>query len=921
MRLYLKIGREFKQMKMDEGSVIAMNFTHDNLENPTNYVSENSYSLKLPRCPENNKLFSNFLHLDSVIVSGGYDPTERMDYIAMSDEGEVVSTGTAVVKSIERDGYKLSLLGSLSHIFTKLLNAGFDTDKAAESDAYYLMTDWLKKKKVWLGYRYILQDGENYINTRLVYTSWMVDHPQFYPFTMFLRLKMMYGLIEDNNVSETDAFIASIIGFAPTAQGNYKDFDGEMWMDGGYVRDGAVEQDITALPVLKRHRDLMGEMTEGFDVEGDLCEAQIGEFRSYYQQPYIYISALWQMFQMEFPDITNGYNLDLDSRWFNIESDELQGLVYMLPQIYRESSPIGTRTSLPDMIATKNLPAASYASKRWQDGVLVVSGLNASASVASSGITLLKGERITFSYKAEVILDIKGGTPGQTIYFSNYNMISCAVNVLGSNIGTGINSKKYGLLMTTNRWDRKYFTNESLWDGNQADLISISMKNGAEIATPTYTPFDGGTQTRIQMFVTGDEVSVVALENTTVQLAFGAGFVDNQGHSPFGMSDGNGNLLWQWYNCPTAPQITYRLTEISYTKSTNWRSNSVVSLERLFGNIKPFSVLLQHSKANHLLWMVDDDTKTVTVKRASDAYADMVSEGITNVTDRVANDKGMKISPISWDSHSVQFNLTPTDTDYTEGYEDRVGITYGSKRIITQNNIHDTDRKLLGSGENDTIKSSAMLSMTVAPVSSIMAATQKQFFVEVPPMPLNIRGGESADVYGNFYYRHGNGLWSDKVLAGWRDAVYITDDLVKEITYNRYCWHGISAIDWFAQYGYSVMCAERPVFKTMSYNGLSVLFAAVREQYTGAPDEPTEYMYEHCWKDYVEEVYNQQNKTVELYMNISNALLAKLRRNPLVQIGNCIYLLMEIKDWSERSRICKCRLRQIYDLNKLTGQQ
>ena len=188
-------------------------------------------------------------------------------------------------------------------------------------------------------------------------------------------------------------------------------------------------------------------------------------------------------------------------------------------------------------------------------------------------------------------------------------------------------------------------------------------------------------------------------------------------------------------------------------------------------------------------------------------------------------------------------------------------------------------------------------------------------------MPLNIRGGESADVYGNFYYRHGNGLWSDKVLAGWRDAVYITDDLVKEITYNRYCWHGISAIDWFAQYGYSVMCAERPVFKTMSYNGLSVLFAAVREQYTGAPDEPTEYMYEHCWKDYVEEVYNQQNKTVELYMNISNALLAKLRRNPLVQIGNCIYLLMEIKDWSERSRICKCRLRQIYDLNKLTGQQ
>ena len=912
---------DYAEVKLDDRQDVQLNFTHDNLENPTAYVSECSYSLKLPRCAENDKFFSQFCQLDSVVLVNGYDPTRRMDYMLLDSTGAIISTGSAVINTIDGQNYNLSLLGSQSRIFKRLLNAGYDTAKAAEDSDYYLLQDWLKLRRQSFGaagYRFV--EGVNVINALMVYASWMVDSPLFNPFYYRGSLKTLYGLTGDSNITETNAFIASIVGFAPTAQGKYKDFDSATWMDAGYVNGEAAVQDVTFLPVLKRHRDLMGETTEEFEVDGEPTESQICEFRSYFQQPFIYISALWQMFQQEFEQITGGYSLNLDSRWFTAENQSLRRLIYMLPQTYKESTPIGTKTAMQNLSVTKSLPAYSASSKRWQDGVLFVNGLSAagSATLTSTSVQLSAGERITFGYKISISLDILGGSPGSTIYFSNLNALSVRVSLVGSNIGTGNAKKRYMLLMSTDKFNREYFVKSGIWDNDMAGNISIEMKNDAEICTPAYTPFDGGMQTTIELFVTGDELSAVALEDTSVQLQVSVEFVKTQGQSPFGMTGDDGDLLWQWYNCPTSPKLKYDVTDITYAKSTNGRSNSQVSLETLFGSLNPFSVLMQFCKEHHLLWQVDDTAKTVKVVRSSDYYADRNAEGIGDITSSIDMSKKAVVSPLSWDSHSVQLNLADMETDYTDGYEKRVGVTYGSKRIITQNNISKAEKKLLCTGENDTVKASAMLGMTVAPVSSIMAATGRYFFVETPPMPLNIRGEEGANVYGNFYYRHNNSVWDSKILDGWRNVVYITDDLVKEIAYARYCWQGVDAIQWFSQYGYSVPCAVRPVFNTVSDGGLSVLFAPVREQYTQQPDEPSAYLYEHCWKNYIEEVYNAQNKTIELYINISPSMLTRLRRNPLVQIENCIYLLTEIKGWGEHSQKCKCKLRQITNINKLT---
>ena len=166
---------------------------------------------------------------------------------------------------------------------------------------------------------------------------------------------------------------------------------------------------------------------------------------------------------------------------------------------------------------------------------------------------------------------------------------------------------------------------------------------------------------------------------------------------------------------------------------------------------------------------------------------------------------------------------------------------------------------------------------------------------------------------GNFYYRHNNGMIPAEMRDGWRDAAYITDDHAMETRDSRFCWHGKDIIADEQQ------CSVLPVLNTVSDDGLSVLFAPVQEQYTYAPDEPTEYLYERCWKDYIEEVYNLQNKTIQVYAHVNKELYDHLRRNPFVTIQNCLYILTSLEGWGEHATTCRLTLRQVRDLTKLTG--
>lgn len=873
---------------------VRFNFVFDNLENPTQYVSENSYALRLPRCAANNAFFGQSQRLDSMIAidsdtsflltedgliieaengddlycydTGSYDPTQKMRYMVTDSAGLVISTGDAVVSEITEDEFILSLVGSQGRIFSRLLNAGYDTEKASEDAGYYLMKDWLRYTKVGT----MLAEADIPINKSIVYASWAVDNP-LWDFSIVKTspsLKTLYGLFLNSHVSEVDVFIASIVGFTPTSQGRPKGFSADKWVKNGVIApvfDGTI------------------------DVGDGTIEAQMQEYRSYNQQPFIYVWRLWQLFAEEFKAITEGYELNLDGRWFNISNQELAGMVYMLPNLYTEAEArekdtlIGTTDSsyMPDADVDETVV-----------GYFPVTGLDAIELTPEIIISQThEGDASEIATKVSIRIDQFNWRDNNytTAYWSYFTQFLCELTYMDAD-GNTVTKKL--IVGASSDEDEVMTLDGAMLIADVKNSIDAYVAAGYELVNATYSPWKKGDSGLPNISFS----YVLGARNAITDISISFKFAND--HCPFYIS--TGSLYRQFYHCDNVNPMKVEATgggEITIRDNT--RSGSTISLERLFKDIKPFDVLLQFSKLHHLMWVVDDLNMQVSVLRSCDYYSDCVSGGITDITKRVDVSRGVSVYPLAWTERNVVFNFDGLDTDGVKEYEDRHGVTYGSKRLITQSKLGNETKNLLCNSEHDTVKSSVLYSEVYATRESMLYTPNKLVYIESTPKPSNVSNGEGADVFGNFYYRQPN-------LTGLKN--WISDDSPVEVLNNTFCWKATP----------DVFISVFPSLRTVSTGGQSVLFAPAREQYTDNPDVATTYLYDAAWKNYIEEVYNAQNKTLETYVHLPRNVFYEIRKRPIVYVDHMLYLITEVRGWSENNTVCRCRMRQITDITKLT---
>lgn len=118
--------------------------------------------------------------------------------------------------------------------------------------------------------------------------------PKYVIDTPFTDVKIDRNLIKRSFEQETHSLdgdsVTDWIGFIPTYQGKYTDFasDREQLLASGRTDD------------MSRERD----------------EHYKREFRSYYQQPFIWVDKLWKAAQDKIAEITD-YSLVLSNSWFS----------------------------------------------------------------------------------------------------------------------------------------------------------------------------------------------------------------------------------------------------------------------------------------------------------------------------------------------------------------------------------------------------------------------------------------------------------------------------------------------------------------------------------------------------------------------------------------------------------------------------
>ena len=258
---------------------LFLNKRFEEVENPTYYFSDYSKTITLPFTTNNKKIFSNFNRQDALVTNQTIDPRVKIPYQLIYN-GELVMEGFCKfnnANSIYTDQhFELELYSQFGLIMSEIEDLTFNPYE-------------------------VQSKGGSKDDKYLITTPWQ---------STVIDRNLVKESFEQINHNLDGNDILDFVKFIPTYQGKYNDFSSD--------RQERPNQQI---------EDLTRERDEHFT----------REFRSYYQQPAIWVNKLFQITKNKIEEITD-YQFILDNSWFNSQNPYYTDLLYTCPSLYSENS-------------------------------------------------------------------------------------------------------------------------------------------------------------------------------------------------------------------------------------------------------------------------------------------------------------------------------------------------------------------------------------------------------------------------------------------------------------------------------------------------------------------------------------------------------------------------------------------------------
>ena len=807
-----------KAVELDEKITIPVTKQFESLTNPTTIIGEYSNTIKIPCTPANNRLFGCFWHLDTAIVAGGYtgiyfDATKQIPYQLLLD-GAMVMDGYLKVNSVDhttggKQYYNVQLFGKLGQLFYELKKLSFNPD--AVEDEKYLIANPM---------------GQCTLNSALIKRSW------------------------DNTTNATTTDPIKWIGFAPTNQGLYNDFDTKSVQNSTNT--------TTAFATIVNQMNNV-EITDIDSIIGDgLDELQYNEFRTYYQQPYIYVKPLFNLLAKECKRLT-GYQLKFTGDWFTSTNPNWENLVYFTPKFDLATTAIdgeGYTITGATSVYDANPMNYTYLKFDWDgetattaNGQVVYYTLDTSKTtklkVKIKGCFLSKKQPTNLC--ANVDLRVGGATTGaeQTGTFYNHTFTFKFPNYDGETTGDVVNYTPNWVQST--RFGGYYSTEFTITDS----------------------------------FV---------IPNTTTRFSLGLNVLSTPQPLMVFVEPLTGNTI-----------------EVGYNKNT--RHNRPLAYNDIVGaDFVPFDLLIKYIKMYNLCVDVNEQSKVITINNKADYFADYA---IKDWTDKVDTSKQFLVQPITFDHKNIVFNYTNTGGEKGVEYADQYGYGYGAKKVETSYNFDSSDQNLF---EGLT---------TAVPTSPVVYGWNQMAEISLQKYINNNTWLENnGDVLaGAFAYRCPNQAWDTQQNANGNDAFrkfHISDDTNYQASHENYMY-----VDGSITNGYRRL-TSMPRLDIVK-DGFGCLFNRPNETYTydnAQGDAETKYIYNLCWRDWIEERYNINNKKVTAYFYLTKADYNQFRFNQFVKVGTGLYFVNKIENYAYNDEVpTKVELLQISDVTKYrTGQ-
>ena len=874
MRLELYINSELADI--NDESIMAITKTYESIDNPLNIYADYSKTVKLPISERNNAIFSNFNRQDSVVATNTVDYTKKFNFILLGD-GDKLMEGTLQLNNANTIMKDEAYEVTLYSSFGTVMNTiGLLTfnPNAVDVDPQYIIASPFSDLTV---------------NRQLVKESFEQ---------------------QSHNINGND--VLDWIGFIPTYQGKYDEFSSD------------------------KEQVLSNGKTENLTQERD--EHYTREFRSYYQQPFIWVDKLWKVVKDKIESITD-YTFNLDKSWFTVNNPYYKDLIYTCPSLFGSDENF-TETSVNfqqqlnflTFNKTNKTPTLNTDFTKAMDEFtpLVPSDIYDSTSGIFNpdgdlGSTEFHGN-FRFTMYAPFDTEIEDTQWGRITLYNPFYMTVEAVNA-------NTNEAIYGASTTFQIHSNfsNYLLGDTVLDVSYTNIYRPNLTVSPVYRPVLYTespsygephyPSDG------YYWETPFKVDLYIPENVPYKIKVTIHTLNNE--NPFQWHGGNSHPGWMddWPNFFETTSSYDRGYSIyidllnGYAKSNDWhRSQSDLNLYRIFPKETTLrDVLLNYTKMCGLVWDVNEKEKTITVMSRNRFFTDYTIKDWSNKIDR---SKEFKLQPLTFTDKYILFNYEEGDCGRLKSYESKYQSTYGAKKIDTGYDFGKEEKELF----KNLVPSIVCQKKQFSCIMNTEYENQPNFMgygYKVLPNEQYIDNddeGSNAGMSGAFYFR--NGTFAPDPQVSFTDSngnyvVIVTDDTRYQINSNEYCWNSC---------GENVaLCYALPDVSTISkeYNGqrYSVHFESPVEYYMPV-DDNVNYLYNSYWKDYINERYCSQNKKLTAYIYITPNEFSNLDFREFIKIDNVLYHIDKIYDYNFNSDTpVKVDLVQVWNTSRyLNGQ-
>ena len=873
---------ENKEIELDENVQFAITKQFEDLSNPTAIINDWSKTVSIPFTARNNEIFGNIYNPDKLTVEGGsnqsltgiyFNPYKKLD-MRLQWGDDVLMVGYAKMNEVKQSNgkgtYELTLFGELGKVFQEMQKITFDT---TTNDTDYLIH----------GEDYV----EEFINKELVYNSWNSTGQT----KSKLQKKWIYFIDSQTGMVKKQPNllykVTDIIGFAPNnaiSEGfDYKSFQ-------------------TTKNTSKLFTEVLGDsFTQATGVDPDtvipngMLPREIGEFRSYYQLPFIYWDKLFQMFQAQAEKVT-GYQFQLDDTWFTTSNPYWYYLVYMLRPL--NSIKNTTYNNIYSSNYTSQLVVHPNSGKKYHYDVPVDYEPGFSWEVQSEQIPILKQQGSSnyyFEMKDTDVIDgqlsvhfkvnvaTKLGT-AQNVHIRNNAVFVLDVYMTDAAVGHQETfNERLGRICI--KWsDSQYIA------GNTTHTVNVGTKS-IPAGSSTWTLVDQDFSFSIPADKYNNDIKFsFKLNGYHAETAWSGSLFVNTDYTAVDF----GNITVD--GTPNSMRLNVTpLTGKSFSKFT---------FNDLWNNeYNIFNEILNYCKMYRIGISVDEYNKKIVFKPYSKYFEDFSVKDWTNKIDK---SKDYIITPVTLENKYLLFNYDDNKTKLGSDYKDKYGVNYGDYRLITEYNFNSETKKLFDKIKTSLVNTDSVLSWTnLYTYHQIVYSFPNELYVYNKD-----KDNKQVDIFGAFYFYNGIASFSNEEALHLR-SVHISDDTT---------FQQINGTYFYTQTADNTLtCKSYPRLNVVRGNNIC-LFNIPRENYTYINNySGKSTIYNNFWEKYINERYNIQNKKITCYVTLTPTEYNQFKWNKFVKIGNQLCIVNKIYDYDITSnQPTKVDLVTIQDINGYT---